>query len=393
VLAGCASKEERAAQAASAAGASWSAGVPTLRVGLAAPVTGPFAVLGISQQNSLQVVADQINAAGGIGGAKVELVVRDTGLDPAKAVQAANEFAGDQTVGLVVGPSITAFYNAAKGAYESGKKVNCQPAVAAGTFSDLEYGFRSQEAWSLSIQRLLDYTKAQGVTSLGLVYEADDTGKYVDSLLKELAPAAGLQYVGYETTRPDDQSHRAQVEKLRDAGALFISSNASGAKTMAAAGEIGYQGKIISGSGMQNIAFIEAAGDAAKGAAFAAPNYQWPIRDRATWQPGYRAHVEAVEKAYGVNTGPKTGATSPKGTAIAADCLYAYAKAAEQAKSIEPDAVVGALTSIDLPAAETPSGNAVKPTAEHEFYDLADVHVYQWDKDAQGWFTTEVTVP
>ena len=34
-------------------------------------MTGVFAVLGISQRNSMQVIADQINAAGGVGGAKI----------------------------------------------------------------------------------------------------------------------------------------------------------------------------------------------------------------------------------------------------------------------------------------------------------------------------------
>lgn len=388
---GCAGKEERAAAANAGGAAGWTAPFPTVKVGLAAPMTGPFAVLGISQQNSLQVVADQLNAAGGLGGAKVELVVRDTGLDPGKAVQAANEFGGDQTVQLVVGPSITAFYNAAKGVYEQNKKVNCQPAVAAGSFADLKYGFRSQEAWELSVDRLLAYLKSQQVPSIGLVYEGDDTGRYVDQLLAQKVATYGMTYAGHQVTRTDDQTHRAQVEALKSAGALFISSNAPGAKTMAAAAEVGYQGRIVSGSGMQNIAFLEAAGDKARGAVFAAPNYQWPIRDKASWQPGYRAHVEAIQQAFGVNTGPTTGATSPKGTAIAADCLYAYAQAANAAKSVDPDAVAGALTTLDLPAATTPSGNEIKPSAAHEFYDLGDVHVYKWDRDGEGWFTTEVT--
>src|SRR6476661_7583988 len=87
---------------------------PDVQIGLIAPMSGPFAVLGISQQNSIQVEIDQINAKGGVDGAKLRLVTRDSGLDPGKAVQAANELAGNEQVKLLIGPSITAFYDAAK---------------------------------------------------------------------------------------------------------------------------------------------------------------------------------------------------------------------------------------------------------------------------------------
>jgi len=81
--AGCSSKEDRGQNNGQA---SWSAGTNEIQIGLVAPMTGAFAVLGVSQQNSMQVVVDQINAAGGIGGAKLTIVTRDVGLDPAKAV-------------------------------------------------------------------------------------------------------------------------------------------------------------------------------------------------------------------------------------------------------------------------------------------------------------------
>lgn len=387
---GCASKEERAGNN-DGGGSGWSAGTDTVQIGLVAPMTGPFAVLGVSQENSMKVVAEQINAAGGIGGAEVEIVTRDVGLDPAKAVQAATELAGDQRVKMVVGPSITAFYNAAKATYEQNQKVNCQPAVAGGTFDDLTYGFRSQDRLTHDVERVLQYLKSENITTIGEVYEGDDTGKQVSELLTSLGPRYGVQLVGYEQTRQDDATHLPYVQKLSSAGAIWISSNVSGAKTMAAAAEAGYQGVLVGGSGVQNISFIEAAGDAAAGTVFAAPNYQFPIRDKATWKPGYKAHVDAIEAKYGVNTGPQSGAKSPKGTAIAADCVYAFWKAAEAVKSLDSTKVAEALTNISLPDTETPSGCAIKPGKEHEFYAMDCIRVYQWQKDGQGWFTTDVT--
>ncbi len=396
-LAGCSGKAEPAApgpSAGSTGGSAWSAGTDKISFGLIAPMTGPFAVLGISQQNSLNVVIDQINKAGGIGGAQVALETRDSGLDPGKAVQQANEFAGNQNMKLVVGPSITSFYNAAKGAFESNKMVNCQPAVAAGTFADLKYGFRSQDPNDLNVDKMLAYLKQDPkMKKIGLIYEDDDTGKFFDQQFKDKAAKAGLEYVGWEKTVADDASHVAYVQALMGKGAqaIWISTNPAGAKTMAAKVAANYDGLLVGGSGLFNIAFIEAAGDAAKGTVFSSSNYPWLLRDRSTWQPGYRKHIEAIEKDYGINVGPKSGATSPKGTAIAADCAYAYAKAAENAKSLDPDKVAGALEALHLPNTETPSGNSINPGKNHEFYGIDDIHLYQWQKDAKGWYATEVT--
>lgn len=363
---------------------------PDIQIALISPMSGPFAVLGISQQNSLNVEIERINAAGGLDGSKLKLVTRDSGLDPGKAVQAANEMAGDDTVKLVVGPSLTAFYSAAKGTYEKNKKVNCQPAVSTGSFADLKYGFRSQDPFQLDGEKVVNWLKQEGVKSLGLVYEGDDTGKNTDALLKKLLPEAGIKYLGWETSRADDQSHRAYVEEFKDAGAIMVSSSVGGSKTMAAAAQVGFKGEIVgAGSGMQNISFIEAAGEAADGAVFPAALYEYPMRKpRSEWKPGYRKHTEAIEKKYGKNTGPKSGAESPKGTAIAADCVFAFEQAVKAAGGTDPDKVAAAIEALDVPADKTPSGNAIKPGDSHEFYQ--QVHLYQWHKDGEGWYTTEL---
>ncbi len=390
VLSGCASKEERAATTGETSGSGWSAGADTIKIGLISPMTGAYSILGILQENSIRVELDRINQAGGVGGAKLELVVRDSALDPGKAVQAVNELVGDSQVKMVVGPSLSAFYNASKDIYEQNRLLNCQPGVGTGDFSVLKYGFRSQEPNEVGVERLVHYLQSQNVTSLGLVYEADDTGKATDAYLKEFSPKYGITYLGYQQTRPDDQSHRPYLDKLKDAGAIVVSSNAGGAKTMAAADEAGYKGLLTGTSGLQNVSFLDAAGDLAIGSIFVAGNLQFNIRDRATWKPGYRAHVEEVEKRFGLVEGPKSGAKMPKGTAIAADCVKAFAAAADSAKSVEPEKLAEAMAQLDIPDTETPSGNGIKP-ADHEFYHVGDIHIYRWDKDADGWFITDVT--
>ena len=370
----------------------WDSKTDKIKIGLEAPMTGIFAVLGISQRNSLQVVADQINAAGGIGGAKIELVVRDDALNPVTAANNAKELAGDASINMVVGPSISAYYQAAAGYYEAAKKLNCQPAVAALDFTDYKYGFRSQDYFKDTLTALMTVLQKKKITKFGMIYEAGATGEDFNAYYTAQASKYGLTYLGWQKITSTQTSHNAELQKLIDLGAqaVSISNNAYGAYTAKAAKELKYAGILMGGSGAQNIAFHETGGNDFAGTLMAAPNYQWPLRDKSQWQPGYKAHTDAVVKANGFATGAKSGATSPNGTAIAADCLYAYAVAANKARSLDATKVRDAMEKLDIPANQTPSGVHIHPGTEHNFYQADGINVYEWRHDATGWYTVEV---
>lgn len=370
----------------------WKSGQAVIKVGLIAPMTGVFATLGVNQRNSLQVLADSINAAGGIGGAKIQIVVRDGGLDPVASTNAAKEFAGDSSIAFVMGPSISSFYAGAAAYYEANKKLNCQAGVAALDFTDYKYGFRSQDFFKDDYAQELSILQRKGVKKFGMIYEAGSTGIAADAFFKDSAPDYGLTYLGWQVITSTQTTHDAELQKLINLGAqaVDISNNAYGAYTTQAAADLNFKGILFGGSGSQNIAFQETGGDHFVGTLMAAPNYQFPIRDKSTWMPGYKAHIDAVVKQYGVTTGPKSGSTSPNGTAIEADCLYAFAVASNKARSFDSTKVRDQMASLDIPAINTPSGVRIHPGTNHNFYSADGISVYQWFKDANGWYTVQV---
>ena len=79
----------------------------TIKIGLITSLQGGYAAFGQNHQRGAQFAVDEINAAGGIGGKKLELVVRDDGLKPDIGIAAARELAADGvrifTGGLVSG--------------------------------------------------------------------------------------------------------------------------------------------------------------------------------------------------------------------------------------------------------------------------------------------------
>src|SRR5215475_11611080 len=75
-----------------------------IRIGFFAPLTGFAAADGASTKHSAEIAVEEINAAGGIKGKKIELVVYDDRHDSKEAVALANKLVEkDQVVGVVSG--------------------------------------------------------------------------------------------------------------------------------------------------------------------------------------------------------------------------------------------------------------------------------------------------
>lgn len=74
-----------------------------LKIGFVGGVSGRWSDLGIGGRNGAQLALEELNAAGGVDGRRVELLVRDDEHRAERAVQATRELAA-QGVGFIVGP-------------------------------------------------------------------------------------------------------------------------------------------------------------------------------------------------------------------------------------------------------------------------------------------------
>ncbi len=75
-----------------------------IRIGYLPALTGPSSSTGVGISRGTQLAVQEINAAGGINGRQLELVVRDTQSDPTKAVNASAELTNQERVQVVFGP-------------------------------------------------------------------------------------------------------------------------------------------------------------------------------------------------------------------------------------------------------------------------------------------------
>jgi branched-chain amino acid transport system substrate-binding protein len=75
-----------------------------IKIGYLPALTGPSSSTGIGINRGTELAVNEINAAGGINGRKIELIVRDTQSDPTKAVNAVAELTQRQKVAIIFGP-------------------------------------------------------------------------------------------------------------------------------------------------------------------------------------------------------------------------------------------------------------------------------------------------
>jgi branched-chain amino acid transport system substrate-binding protein len=75
-----------------------------IMIGYLPALTGPSSSTGIGINRGVQLAVQEINAAGGIDGRQIELIVRDTQSEPTKAVNGAAELIHAHKVSVMLGP-------------------------------------------------------------------------------------------------------------------------------------------------------------------------------------------------------------------------------------------------------------------------------------------------
>jgi branched-chain amino acid transport system substrate-binding protein len=76
----------------------------SIRIGYLPALTGPSSSTGLGVTRGVKLAIEEINAAGGINGRQIDLIVRDTQSDPTKAVNGAAELAKAEKVSVMIGP-------------------------------------------------------------------------------------------------------------------------------------------------------------------------------------------------------------------------------------------------------------------------------------------------
>jgi len=79
----------------------------TVKIGLLSPTSGDLAQYGIAVKNAAEMAVKELNAAGGINGAQIELIAYDNEADPTKSMTLFNKLVEEDKIVALVGPVIS----------------------------------------------------------------------------------------------------------------------------------------------------------------------------------------------------------------------------------------------------------------------------------------------
>lgn len=116
----------------------------TVKIGGVAPLSGSVAVYGVECKNGIDLAIEEINAAGGISGKKVEFVCEDDEGSPDKTVNAFKKLITKDGVKYVIGSLTSGCTQAITTLAQASKVIQIAPAATAPAITDAgNYIFRA----------------------------------------------------------------------------------------------------------------------------------------------------------------------------------------------------------------------------------------------------------
>ncbi|WP_395104700.1 ABC transporter substrate-binding protein [Actinomadura sp. SCN-SB] len=236
---GCSGKAAEGGDGAGADGVRTGPGVSakTIRLGAMSDLSGAvFGPLGRTQIRGNQLYIDKVNAAGGICGRRLELVVKDHGYDVQKATVAFSELEPDVlAITHLLGSPMTAALEPEIKA----KKVLTVPSSFASSLLKSGYLAVLGTTYDIDMINGLDYFVREGRLAKGdTVGHIHFEGEYGENALKGSTWAAerlGLTVRGVQI-KATDADLTAQVTRLKSEGAKAILLSASARQTASVIG-------------------------------------------------------------------------------------------------------------------------------------------------------------
>jgi len=161
----------------------------TYKVGALLSVTGPAAWLGTPERNTVRMIEEKINEAGGINGHPLEVIVEDTVGDATRTVTAAKKLISQDEVLVIVGPSRSGTTMAVIPIVEEAEVplISCAAAEAI-VVPVKRWVFKTPQKDSDAAIRIYEYMKEQGMSKIAIITGTTGFGDQGRGQLKKLAP-------------------------------------------------------------------------------------------------------------------------------------------------------------------------------------------------------------
>jgi len=243
-----------------------------IKIGAILAVTGGASWLGAPEAKTLEMLLEETNAAGGIDGHPVELIIKDSQASAEKAISFTKQLIEEEQVLAIIGPSTSGESMAIKDICQEGQTILLSCA-AAETIVDpvASYVFKTPQKDSYAAISIFKTMQEMGISKIGVVVGNTGFGNGGKAQLEKYAPEHGIEIAIAEVYDSGATDLTGVLTKLkaRDVEAVvnwsIVPAQSIVPKNMR---QLGMEVPLFQSHGFGNIKYVEAAGEAAEGIIF-----------------------------------------------------------------------------------------------------------------------------
>jgi branched-chain amino acid transport system substrate-binding protein len=191
------------------------------KVGAVFSVTGRASFLGDPEKKTAEMIAKQINNAGGINGQKLKLIIYDDEGDATKCNLAVKKLITQDKVCAVIGPSLSGLSLAVVPVFEKYKTplVSCAASYKIvhneKTGKPYKWIFKVPQSDSMAVEAVYTHLKNRGINKIAIMSVTSGFGASGRGQLIKFAPEYGMTIVADEKYGPKDTDMTAQLTKIK----------------------------------------------------------------------------------------------------------------------------------------------------------------------------------
>ncbi len=312
-----------------------------IKIGAIFGVTGPAAYLGAPEEKTARMLVDDMNKNGGLLGRQVQLIVKDSGASPEKAISFAKQLIDEENVVAIIGPTTSGESMAIKDICQKAGMplISCASAETI-VVPVAKYVFKSPQKDNYIVEWLYQTMNKMGISKIGVIAANTGFGNGGKAQLEKFASKYGITIAISEVYDANATDLTALLTKVNAAGVQAVvnwsiePAQAIVAKNMKQL-KMGQQ--LFQSHGFGNIKYVEAAGEAAEGIIF--PCGRLIIADQLPDSNPQKKLLVKYASDYKANF--KEDVSTFGGHAY--DALTILKAAIESAKSTDADKIVAAI--------------------------------------------------
>lgn len=242
-----------------------------VKVGVVTSSTGPIALVGIPQKNSVALMPKKV------GDQNITYISLDDSSDPTASVKAFKKLIDEEHVDAIIGPSGSPnAMGVIQFAAESGTPMLAPTGSAAVVLPMTEqkkWVFKTTQNDDLIAQALVEHMVKTGVKTLGLIGTADPYGENWGKVMTALAEKNGIKIVANERFQRQDTSTTGQSLKILMAkpdAVLVAAPGSSAVLPQTTLFDQGYKGQVYQTHGAALPPFLQLGGRKVEGTILAA---------------------------------------------------------------------------------------------------------------------------